>query len=243
MTHTLSTPRARRHPPLAGEVVLGVDTHRDAHVAAAVSPLGAVIGTETFPATAAGYRQLLEWASRLGTVCRAGVEGTGSYGAALSRYLLAQHVEVFEVNRPDRTVRRRRGKSDMADAQAAAQAVLSGRAQARGGRRRIARLMRAAGLEGRYRRRRHLTTIPDPRAATRPDLILRQFGPDPAGVDTRWCGDITYVPTEEGWLYLATVIDIASRRVIGWATADHLQTDLVADALRRPANSVVPPGW
>ncbi|MFF4234141.1 transposase [Streptomyces sp. NPDC001820] len=131
MTHTLSTPRARRHPPLAGEVVLGVDTHRDAHVAAAVSSPGAVIGTETFPATAAGYRQLLEWASRLGTVCRAGVEGTGSYGAALSRYLLAQHVEVFEVNRPDRTVRRRRGKSDMADAQAAAQAVLSGRAQAR----------------------------------------------------------------------------------------------------------------
>jgi putative transposase len=60
------------------------------------------------------------------------------------------------------------------------------------GRRRIARLMRAAGLEGRYRRRRHLTTVPDPRAATRPDLILRQFGPDPAGIDTRWCGDITY---------------------------------------------------
>ncbi|MFI6403966.1 IS3 family transposase [Streptomyces sp. NPDC050548] len=113
------------------------------------------------------------------------------------------------------------------------------------GRRRIARLMRAAGLEGRHRRRRHLTTIPDPRAATRPDLILRQFGPDPAGVDTRWCGDITYVPTEEGWLYLATVIDIASRRVIGWATADHLRTDLVADALtaacrqRRPTRPVI----
>ncbi|MFE7278770.1 IS3 family transposase [Streptomyces sp. NPDC057623] len=113
------------------------------------------------------------------------------------------------------------------------------------GRRRIARLMRTAGLEGRHRRRRHLTTIPDPRAATRPDLILRQFDPDPTGVDTRWCGDITYVPTEEGWLYLATVIDIASRRVIGWATADHLRTDLVADALiaacrqRRPTRPVI----
>ncbi|CCK24408.1 integrase [Streptomyces davaonensis JCM 4913] len=113
------------------------------------------------------------------------------------------------------------------------------------GRRRIARLMRAAGLEGRHRRRRHLTTIPDPRAANRPDLILRQFDPDPAGVDTRWCGDITYVPTGEGWLYLATVIDIASRRVIGWATADHLRTDLVADALmaacrqRRPTRPVI----
>jgi transposase InsO family protein len=113
------------------------------------------------------------------------------------------------------------------------------------GRRRVARLMRAAGLEGRHRRRRHLTTVPDPRAATRPDLVLRQFEPDPDGVDTRWCGDITYVPTEEGWLYLATVIDIASRRVIGWATADHLRTDLVADALtaacrqRRPTQPVI----
>ncbi|MCD9880863.1 IS3 family transposase [Streptomyces guryensis] len=113
------------------------------------------------------------------------------------------------------------------------------------GRRRTARLMRNAGLQGRHRRRRQLTTVPDPRAATRPDLILRQFGPDPAGVDTRWCGDITYVPTEEGWLYLATVIDIASRRVIGWVTADHLRTDLVADALtaacrqRRPTRPVI----
>ena len=103
------------------------------------------------------------------------------------------------------------------------------------GRRRVARLMRAAGLEGRYRRRRHLTTVPDSRAATRPDLVLRQFGPDLAGVDTRWCGDITYVPTAEGWLYLATVIDIASRRVIGWATADHLRTDLVSLGYRSPA--------
>lgn len=104
--------------------------------------------------------------------------------------------------------------------------------------------MRAAGLEGSHRRRRHLTTTPDPRAATRPDLISRQFDPDPAGVDTRWCGDITYVPTEEGWLYLATVIDIASRRVIGWATAEHLRTDLVAEPLmaacrqRRPTQPV-----
>lgn len=105
--------------------------------------------------------------------------------------------------------------------------------------------MRAAGLEGSHRRRRHLTTTPDPRAATRPDLISRQFDPDPAGVDTRWCGDITYVPTEEGWLYLATVIDIASRRVIGWATAEHLRTDLVAEPLmaacrqRRPTRPVI----
>ncbi len=113
------------------------------------------------------------------------------------------------------------------------------------GRRRVARLMRAAGLTGRHRRRRHQTTVPDPRAATRPDLIVRDFQPDPTGLDARWCGDITYIPTDEGWLYLATVIDIASRRIVGWATANHMRTDLVAEALtsacrqRRPTRPVI----
>jgi len=113
------------------------------------------------------------------------------------------------------------------------------------GRRRVARLMRAAGLTGRHRRRRQLTTVPDPRASVRPDLIVRDFQPDSTGLDVRWCGDITYIPTEEGWLYLATVIDITSRRVVGWATADHMRTDLVADALtaacrqRRPIGQVI----
>ncbi|MFF3062861.1 DDE-type integrase/transposase/recombinase [Streptomyces sp. NPDC057909] len=68
--------------------------------------------------------------------------------------------------------------------------------------------------------------MPDPRAASQPDNVLRDFTPDPTAIDTRWCGDITYIPTAEGWLYLATVIDIASRRVVGWATADRLRTDL-----------------
>ncbi len=110
------------------------------------------------------------------------------------------------------------------------------------GRRRVARLMREAGLQGRYRRRRQRTTVPDPHAATRPDLVLRNFQPDPAAVDARWCGDITYLATEEGWLYLATVIDIASRRVVGWATADHLRTELVADALRAACRQRRPSG-
>ncbi|MET7313668.1 DDE-type integrase/transposase/recombinase [Streptomyces sp. NPDC005571] len=75
--------------------------------------------------------------------------------------------------------------------------------------------------------------------------MVRDFQPDPAGLNARWCGDITYIPTDEGWLYLATVIDIASRRVVGWATADHMRTDLVADALtaaycwRHPADPVI----
>ncbi|HEX8009161.1 MAG TPA: IS3 family transposase [Trebonia sp.] len=113
------------------------------------------------------------------------------------------------------------------------------------GRRRVARLMRLLGLQGRHRRRRQVTTIPDLDAAKRPDLIGRDFQPYPAAIDTRWCGDITYIATDEGWLYLATVIDIDSRRVVGWATADHLRTDLVTDALqqawrtRRPHGPVI----
>ncbi|MFD0274210.1 IS3 family transposase [Kitasatospora sp. NPDC127111] len=110
------------------------------------------------------------------------------------------------------------------------------------GRRRVARLMRQADLQGRHRRRRHRTTVPDPNAATRPDLVLRDFEPDPTALDVRWCGDITYIATEEGWLYLATVIDIASRRVVGWATADHLRTELVADALRAACRTRRPNG-
>src|SRR4029450_2415100 len=100
---------------------------------------------------------------------------------------------------------------------------------------RIARLMRATGLHGRAPRRFTRTTIPDPQAAARADLIRRDFTVNAAAVNRRWCGDITYIWTWEGWLYLATVIDIASRRVVGFALAEHLRTELVADAL---ANAV-----
>ncbi|MFF3062611.1 IS110 family transposase [Streptomyces sp. NPDC057909] len=113
------------------EVVLGVDTHKNAHVAAVLTPIGVLVATRTFPATAVGYRELVVWARSHGRVERAGVEGTGSYGAALARQLLAEHIDVIEVNRPDRAARRRQGKTDALDAQAAAQAVITGRARAR----------------------------------------------------------------------------------------------------------------
>ena len=79
----------------------------------------------------------------------------------------------------------------------------------RHGRKRIARRMRAAGIRGKSPRRWQVTTVPDPNAAARPDLIRRDFTVDATAVDTRWCGDITYINTWEGWLYLATVIDLA----------------------------------
>ena len=112
----------------AGEVVLGVDTHKDLHAAAVINPLGVLLSSEIFPATAAGYRALLVWAGRFGTVRQAGVECTGSYGAALARHLRAAGVKVIEVNQPEEATRPRRGKTDTLDAEAAARAVLSGRA-------------------------------------------------------------------------------------------------------------------
>lgn len=93
-------------------------------------------------------------------------------------------------------------------------------------RKRIARLMRTAGLCGRTPKRWRTTTVPDLAATPRPDLAGRDFSTSTADVDTRGCGDITYINTWEGWLYLATVIDLATRRVVGWAVADHLHTDL-----------------
>jgi transposase InsO family protein len=106
-------------------------------------------------------------------------------------------------------------------------------------RKRVARLMRAAGIRGKTPRRWRKTTIADPAAATRADKIRRDFTADAGRLNARWCGDITYIGTWEGWLYLATVIDIASRRVVGYALADHLRTELVADAL---ANAVAARG-
>jgi transposase len=106
----------------------GVDTHLDVHVAAAVNEFGAVLGTASFPTTATGYRQLLEWMSQFGQVVLVGVEGTGSYGAGLSRFLHRQGVSVVEVDRPNRQRRRLSGKSDPIDAISAARAALGGTA-------------------------------------------------------------------------------------------------------------------
>ncbi|MCY0932134.1 IS110 family transposase [Streptomyces sp. H27-H1] len=117
-------------PADAEDVLLGVDTHKDVHAAAVITVLGAALDGRSFPATANGYRQLLDWARSFGVLRRAGVECTGSYGAALTRHLRAEGIEVTEVNQPDKAARRRHGKTDAIDAEAAARAVLTGRATA-----------------------------------------------------------------------------------------------------------------
>ena len=111
-------------------VTAGVDTHRDVHVVAALDERGGQLGVESFAANAAGYRKTLSWLRSLGTVERVGVEGTGTYGAGLTRYLHAQGVAVVEVTCPNRQRRRSHGKSDPTDALAAARAAQGGEATA-----------------------------------------------------------------------------------------------------------------
>ena len=113
----------------AGEVILGVDTHLDVHVGVVIDAVGRLQGTLAVATNPAGYEQLLRWAQGLGVLHRAGVEGTGSYGAGLTRFLEDSGIEVVEVNRPDRARRRSRGKSDPTDAESAARAVLAGEAK------------------------------------------------------------------------------------------------------------------
>ena len=116
-------------PDPAVLVTLGVDnTHADSHIAAALDHAGRLLGTRTIPTTPAGYAALLAWASTLGSVDRVVVEGTGSYGAGLARWLRAHGQAVVEVDRPDRAARRRQGKADDLDAHAAARAVQAGTA-------------------------------------------------------------------------------------------------------------------
>jgi len=110
----------------------GVDTHLDLNVAAALDSIGGLLGVAEFRTTRIGHGLLVDWLGGFGPVARVGVEGTGSYGAGLARFLRGAGIEVVEVDRPNRQTRRRTGKSDPADAIEAARAALSGRAQGAG---------------------------------------------------------------------------------------------------------------
>jgi transposase InsO family protein len=183
--------------------------------------------------------------------------------AAAGRRPVALSCRVLGVSRAGYYAWRGRGPSARARADAELTAVIHRlHAQSRGtygaprihadlqgegrrhGRKRVARLMRQADLRGCPRpRRRPRTTVADPAAGAAPNLVQRAF--DPPAPDRVWLADITYVPTGEGWLYLAAVLDAFSRKVVGWAMADHLRTELVLDALtmalatRRPAAGLV----
>jgi transposase len=113
----------------ARAVTGGIDTHSEVHVAAALDEVGGLLGAESFEANLDGYSALFSWLSSFGDVTKVGVEGTGSYGAGIARFLARAGVEVIEVDRQNRQARRQSGKSDPLDAVEAARAALSGRAQ------------------------------------------------------------------------------------------------------------------
>lgn len=115
-------------PQVIDHVIVGVDTHADAHVAVALDHVGHLLGHTEIATTPRGYGRLLNWAHSFATQATFGVEGTGCYGAGLARYLVDAGCSVIEVSRPNRQVRRQRGKSDPIDAEAAARSVLSGEA-------------------------------------------------------------------------------------------------------------------
>ena len=130
----------------------GVDTHGQTHHAAVLDELGRPLGDRGFPTTPAGYRALLTWLRTHGRVQQVGIEGTGSYGAALTRHLRAAGITVVEVDRPDRKARRAHGKSDPLDALSAARAALTGVAsgipKARDGQIEAVRAVRVARSSG-----------------------------------------------------------------------------------------------
>src|SRR5690349_10960307 len=164
----------------------GVDTHADAHAAAALDGIGGLLGVSEFPATPAGYARLLGWLQGFGTVCLVGIEGTGSYGAGLARHIGSAGIQVVEVDRSDRQDRRRKGKSDPLDAVSAARAALPGRASgAPGGRDGQVEAIRALMVAKRTARAQRTQTINQARALiiTGPDGIRARFtGQTPAGL-------------------------------------------------------------
>lgn len=168
---------------IARRITGGVDTHLDVHVAAALDERGALLGVESFSATASGYRRLLRWLQNWGTVELVGVEGTGSYGAGLTRHLHAEGVAVVEVDRPNRQRRRRKGKSDPDDAVSAARSAQGGEAtglaKTRDGNVEAMRVLRVARFSARRSRtqainqmRSLISTAPDDLRSELRDLSI-----------------------------------------------------------------------
>lgn len=160
-------------------VIGGVDTHKDVHVGAVIDDRGKILDTAEFETTAKGYRLLVEWMVGFGELQRVGVEGTGAYGAGLARYLAEAGVAVVEVNRPNRQMRRRRGKSDTVDAEAAARAALNGEAtvtpKAEDGIVESIRILRVAFTSARNSRTRVALQIRD-LIITAPDQLREALG-------------------------------------------------------------------
>ncbi|THV23569.1 IS110 family transposase [Glycomyces paridis] len=184
-------------PPII-EITGGVDTHRDTHTAAAIDTSGRLLGAKQFKATTTGYRKLLTWLTSFGSLALVGVEGTGVYGAGLTRHLQAEAIKVVEIDRPDRKMRRWQGKSDPVDAEAAARAAQAGHRTGTPKQRtgavealRALRVARRSAVRQRTDTLRQMKALiisaPEPlraslRTSSNPDLVTTcaAFRPDPA---------------------------------------------------------------
>lgn len=220
-------------------VIGGVDTHKDTHVVAALSEHGALLGTASFPTNLAGYTQLLDWLRDFGAVTSVGIEGAGSYGAGLCRFLQAAGIMVREVSRPKRQWRRRYGKSDPRDAEAAARAMLAGEAlgipQQRNGTVEAIRMLRTArrsAIKARTQTTNQLRAVLD----TAPDELrepLRELSPQAlVAVARRWRPG---APTGPGAAARVTLKLLAER----WAALSTELTQL--DAHLRPLLATAAP--
>jgi len=163
---------------IARRITGGVDTHLEVHVAAALDDRGSLLGVESFETTPVGYRALLRWLAQFGTVELVGVEGTGSYGAGLTRHLHGQGIAVVEVDRPNRQRRRRKGKSDPEDAISAARAAQGGEAKGEAKTRdgnvesmRVLRIARASARSGRTKALNQMRSI----VSTAPDELREEL--------------------------------------------------------------------
>lgn len=209
---------------LQNEVVLGVDTHLDVNVGAVISHTGKFLGTFAAETSARGHLELVAWARSLGCIRRAGVEGTGTYGAGLTRVLREQGIEVLEVNRPNRSKRRLRGKSDPTDAENAARAVLAGEATAipksqSGG----AEAMRTVSVARRSAVKAKTQAINQLRAilVSAPQEIRERLWKTKAEQCVAACADLAQLGTTTVLMALTTTLRLLAKR---WLTlADELK--------------------
>jgi transposase len=195
------------------EVTGGVDTHRDTHTAAALDGQGRLLGHQQFLATAAGYAALLAWLRSFGQLVLVGVEGTGSYGAELALALHQAGVAVVEVDRPDRAARRRDGKSDPLDAEAAARAAQGGRADGTPKRRggpvqalAALRIARHSAVDQRSDVTRQIKSL----IVTAPEALRAQLRPLSDAELIRHCATRRPDPATAGDPHTATVLALRS---------------------------------
>jgi transposase len=219
-------------------VIGGVDTHKDVHVAAVIDERGKILDTAEFEASAKGYRLLAEWMRGFGELSKVGVEGTGSYGAGLARFFAEVEVSIVEVNRPNRQMRQRRGKSDTVDAEAAARSALNGEAtvipKAEDGIIESIRVLRVAFTSARNSRTRVALQIRD-LIVTAPDQLRQALGPMTTAQRVARCarfhlGDDIAEPLEATRLALRTLARRYETLSAEWAELDAALDELTARA-------------